>query len=192
MFTGIIIEVGKIRSVQKGNDTICEIESALKLKKGDSVSVDGVCLTVIQKKKDSFVVEISGDTRKRTTLNKIRVGTEVNLEPPLKVGDYLSGHLVTGHVDTVTKIKRRLIKAKDHIYYFEIPKKGREYIIPLGSVAIDGISLTVKEVTERDFSVVIIPQTLKVTTIGKKKVGSPVNIEYDIIIRYIKRWNSTS
>ncbi|HIE05329.1 MAG TPA: riboflavin synthase [bacterium (Candidatus Stahlbacteria)] len=192
MFSGIVVEVGKIRKVVRKSLIRLEIVSNLDLTIGDSVSVDGVCLTVVKRTKGYFAVEISQDTANRTTLKKISTGKEVNLEPPLRVGDYLSGHFVSGHVDTTSRIIRKRKIDGEFIYTFSIPKGGVDYLIPMGSITIDGISFTVKEVERNYFSVTVIPQTIKSTTIGNKKVGDLVNIEYDLIARYLKQWTSRS
>ncbi|RKX69459.1 riboflavin synthase [candidate division WOR-3 bacterium] len=192
MFTGIIAEVGRIGKVVRGQIQRVTIESRLRFKIGDSVAVDGVCLTVVDLAPSSFTVEISQDTGKRTTLGALKTGDLVNLEPPLKVGDYLSGHFVTGHIDAVTRIVARRRYGNEYHYHFQIPKGGEDYIIPLGSVAIDGISLTIKEIRGQIFTVTIIPETMKRTTLGAKRRGDRVNIEYDLIARYLRRWTLRS
>lgn len=190
MFTGIITEIGRIKNVVHKRIMKVEIESRLTLKIGDSISVDGVCLTVVEKKKNSLIVEVSQDTAQRTTLRNLSANKNVNLELPLKANDYLSGHFVLGHIDTTAKIAKKRKTGNEFSYSFLIPEGGKDYIVPLGSIAIDGISLTVKEVTRREFNVTIIPETIRATTIGSKKVGDLVNLEYDLIARYVKKWNS--
>jgi riboflavin synthase len=198
MFTGIIEEIGKIEEISKHGHNLklkikaSKILSDLKariprLEIGDSINVNGACQTVIETDTGSFTVEAVEETQKKTTLGQLKRNDLVNLERSLRFSDRLGGHLVTGHVDCVGKIKSIVKKEGSFLYEFELPEKYLAYLVGKGSVAVDGISLTVVEVLEDSFSVSIIPFTLKNTTLGTKKVGDLVNIETDLIGKYVER-----
>ncbi|MFC1647635.1 riboflavin synthase [Patescibacteria group bacterium] len=184
MFTGIVKELGIIKSLKKEADKlIATIESDQKFNVDDSVSVNGVCSTVILVGDGSFTVEYMPETLKITDITKWNEGDKVNLEPPLTLGDKLNGHFVQGHVDTTAKI------TKIHKNEFEIafPKEFSKYIAIKGSISVDGISLTISNISKNTFTVSLIPHTLKNTTLGFKNEGDLVNIEVDMISRYLKR-----
>lgn len=188
MFTGIIQEIGTIEKIDKGGDWTVWISASLSLTElpiGTSVSCDGICLTVIEKTDRCFVVQLSAETVQKTTARWWQVGTLVNIERSLRMGDEMGGHLVSGHVDGVLKIISRDEENDSIRYQFEIPAEFALYLAPKGSIALDGISLTVNEVDGTVFGVNIIPHTQKETTIGEKKVGSLMNFEIDQIARYV-------
>lgn len=191
MFTGIVEEVGAIRHIDSRSGyqrtTIAATQVLDGVKIGDSISVEGVCHTVVAFDTETFVVESVAETLKRTTLGRFRVGTQVNLERSLKLGDRLDGHMVAGHIDGVGKIVARRESSDNVIFEFEVPDALAPYIAEKGSVAIDGVSLTVVSVTKRTFAVSIIPHTLAVTTLSKKRLGDQVNLEVDMIARYLER-----
>lgn len=155
---------------------------------GDSVSVDGVCLTAVEVAKNRVSVELSAETLRRTTLGSKRPGDRCNLERPLRLGARLGGHLVTGHIDGVGSVVDVKPEAQGLWVTIEAPAEVMRYIVAKGSVAVDGISLTVAEVESEAFSVAIIPHTAEVTTIGSARSGSRVNIEADIIGKYVERF----
>jgi len=191
MFTGIVEELGKIERVDSRGDISSFLISAQKVKEdlkvGDSIAIDGVCLTVVAVKGDAFQVEAIPETLKQTTLKLLKAGNKVNLERPLKVGARLGGHFLSGHVDGVGEI---MGKTGEHSLNLKIlpPAGTKKYLVSQGSVGVDGISLTVKEVGESFFTVDIIPHTLSATTLSEKKVGDKVNIEVDLLGKYVENF----
>lgn len=192
MFSGIIEETGKLRGVKKtsGSGEIdIEARKVLEgMKIGDSVSVNGACLTVTKIEKDGFKADLSQETIRKTNLGRLSQLEPVNLERPLKLNQGLSGHLVTGHIDGVGRILSRKMEGKELVLEVEAPPGISEYLIPKGSIAIDGISLTLTETKKDRFKVVIIPHTVEVTNLKHKKVGSQLNLEADIIGKYVKKF----
>ena len=190
MFTGLIEDIGEIVQIgKKGNSFQISIKSSLdKISIGDSISVDGVCLTVVAVDKNIFIVEVSPETLKRTTLSERKRGELVNLERALQLSDRLGGHLVTGHIDGTAIIKSITKKQNSIIIKITTPPEIIRYLVVKGSVGLDGISLTVNEIQGNDFIVNIIPHTAQVTTIGKKRVGDKVNIETDLIGKYVEKF----
>ena len=192
MFTGIIVATGRVSSIlDKGGDLELGIEAgALDLARvvlGDSVSVQGACLTVTRLAAGAFFADVSRETMAKTTLGTLTPGSRVNLEPSLRAGDALGGHMVSGHVDAVGTLTAAHRDARSWRMQFELPVSLMRFVAPKGSICIDGISLTVNEVAERRFDVNIIPHTYEVTTLGEHAVGSGVNIEIDVIARYLDR-----
>ena len=191
MFTGIVEEVGTIRRVEARagyrRTTIAAQQVLDGIKTGDSIAIDGACHTVVQFDARTFAVESVAETLRRTTLGDSRMGSRVNLERSLKLGDRLDGHLVAGHVDGVGRVKRRVESAAQVAFEFEVPRDLAPYIAEKGSVAVDGISLTVVSVTACTFSIAAIPHTLAVTTLSEKYPGDRVNLEVDMIARYLDR-----
>ncbi|MBN1621624.1 MAG: riboflavin synthase [Endomicrobiales bacterium] len=188
MFTGIIEDLGKV--INSGRSSIT-IQTRLDgIKTGDSVAVNGVCLTATSaiKSKNSFIIEfdISPETLQKTNLGQVKPGSRINVENSLKVGDKLSGHFVSGHVDDVGKILKIQQENNSYVFTFAVSEKLLIYVAPKGSVSIDGISLTVVNRTEKSFSVAVIPHTYKNTTLGFKKPGDPVNIETDMFAKYVE------
>lgn len=191
MFTGIIEEVGTIGSVRRGGKAFeLDVKAHRVLegtRVGDSIAVDGVCLTVTSLHELGFRVDVMPETVSRTTLHSLKPGSKVNLERALRLSDRLGGHLVAGHIDGTGKIMER--KSEDNSEWFRIEAGGEilRYIVEKGSVAVDGISLTVVDVDKRSFKVSVIPLTQTETTILLKRTGDHVNIECDIIGKYIEK-----
>ncbi len=190
MFTGIITDVGAVRSVRGQGDVRLEIETRYDMSSvqaGASICCSGVCLTVIDKGSDWFAVTVSGETLARTTIGDWKDGTLVNLERALKVGDELGGHIVSGHIDGVASVVS-VTPAKDsRRIEFQVPEALRGFMAEKGSVALDGVSLTVNEVAGNRFAVNVIPHTLAVTTFGAAEPGGRVNLEVDMLARYVAR-----
>ena len=191
MFTGIIEELGRIKEISaKGSNLRLRIKVSKVLnglKVGDSININGACQTVIETDADSFTVEAVEETLRKTNLGQLKRNDLVNLERPLRFSDRLGGHLVTGHIDCLGKIKSTAKKDGSFLYEFELPEKYLVYLVEKGSAAVDGISLTLVEVLQDSFSVSIIPFTLENTTLGTKGVGDLVNIETDMIGKYVER-----
>ncbi len=191
MFTGIIEEMGAVKAVGKtlqGSGVTILAKAVLEgLKIGDSVTVNGVCLTVVGRNDTEIKADISPETMKVTTLGSLKAGDPVNLERAMRLGDRLGGHLVTGHVDGVGTIRARAQDADAYQIMIEAPRDVLRYCVPKGSVTVDGISLTINAVNDRGFRVTVIPHTAKVTTLGIKQIGDTVNVETDLIGRYVER-----
>ncbi|MBI5559672.1 MAG: riboflavin synthase [Deltaproteobacteria bacterium] len=194
MFTGIIETIGTVKSVEKkGGSAKIAIISPFKgggLKAGDSIAVDGACLTVTGFKGEQFTADVSEETIRKTTLGSLKTGDRVNLERPLTPLKPLGGHIVTGHIDCVGELKDKSSSGDYATLGFAIPAEFQRLVVYKGSVAVDGISLTVAKITESGFTVALIPHTLETTTISDKKTGSKVNIETDIIGKYVERFLS--
>ncbi len=191
MFTGLIESTGEIVQIGKrGNSFQITITSRLSFDNSDigaSVSVDGVCLTVVAVDRNLFTVEVSPETLERTTLSERKRGDLVNLERALRLSDRLGGHLVTGHVDGIGVIRSITKKLNSIVIKISTPIEITRYLVVKGSVGLDGISLTINEIQGNDFLVNIIPHTAQVTTIGKKRIGDRVNIETDLIGKYVAK-----
>ncbi len=192
MFTGIIVALGRIATLEpRGGDVRLGIEAdALDLSRtrlGDSISVQGVCLTVIGLDTARFDTDVSRETLSKTTLGRLRGGDVVNLEPALRAGDPLGGHLVSGHVDGVGTLVSAREDARSWRMEFELPAALARYVAAKGSICLDGVSLTVNAVQGRRFDVNIIPHTFEVTSLGRRRVGDEVNVEIDLIARYLDR-----
>ncbi len=190
MFTGIVTDLGRVRAVLPGGDTGYEIETHYDIATiaiGASIACSGVCLTAIELGKTWFRVQASAETLARSTLGNWRVGAPVNLERSLKLGDELGGHLVAGHVDGVGRLVSQRGEGDSIRLIFEAPAALAPGIAAKGSIAVDGVSLTVNEVTGARFGVNIIPHTRAVTTLGSLKAGDPVNLELDLVARYVAR-----
>jgi riboflavin synthase len=192
MFTGIISSVGRIISKVEGEgDLELGIDAAAldlhRIAVGDSVSVQGVCLTVTRKEGTRFYADVSRETMAKTTLGAIGPGSKVNLEPSLRAGEPLGGHLVSGHVDAVGKLRILTQDARSWRMEFELPVSLMRFVASKGSICVNGVSLTVNNVAGCRFDVNIIPHTLEVTMLGEIKVDDGVNIEIDVIARYLER-----
>ncbi|HEV7614473.1 MAG TPA: riboflavin synthase [Steroidobacteraceae bacterium] len=196
MFTGIITATGLVTSLaDRGGDLELGVDTtagaaALDLHRiaiGDSVSVEGTCLTVTRKEGMRFYADVSRETLVKTTLGTLRPGSRVNLEPSLRAGDALGGHMVSGHVDAVGTLRTRVQDARSWRMEFELPVSLMRFVAAKGSVCVNGVSLTVNKVDGSRFDVNLIPHTLKVTTLGELKVGDGVNVEIDVIARYLDR-----
>lgn len=190
MFTGIVEELGTVRSIQrKSEGATLEIQASEVLTDanvGDSIAVDGACLTIVSLTPTVFATDISAETLRRTTLGKRTVGEQVNLERSLRLSDRLGGHLVLGHVDEVATICAWKDEGDASLMWVTISDTTRRYITYKGSVTVDGISLTVSSVSEDSFEVALVPHTKQVTTLGTKRNGASVNIEVDLIARYLE------
>lgn len=196
MFTGIVTDVGRVRAVRDTNrDRRFEIETAYDLSSvdiGASISHSGCCLTVVDKGDDWFAVEVSGETLSLTTLGDWRAGTATNLERAARVGDELGGHIVSGHVDGVGEVASVTPEGGSHRVVIRAPEALKRFIAAKGSITVEGVSLTVNEVEDSTFGVNLIPHTWEVTTLGRLKVGDRVNLEIDMLARYLARWQETA
>lgn len=196
MFTGIVTDVGRIRAVRETNrDLRLEVETRFDLSTvdlGASISHAGCCLTVVEKGEDWFAVEVSGETLALTTLGQWREGTPVNLERAARVGDELGGHIVSGHVDGIGEVLSVASEGGSHRVRIQAPRPLHRFIAPKGSITVDGVSLTVNEVEDDVFGVNLIPHTWDVTTLGRLQPGSRVNLEIDMLARYLARWRETA
>ena len=192
MFTGIIEGVGKVEKITQNTKnrsafqmTVDLGKNAKGLKVGQSVALNGVCLSATKISKNKCDFQMIDETIKKTNLGNLIEGTKVNIERSLKVGDRMEGHFVLGHVDGVAIIKKIEKKPKEIKVWFEIPKNLAKFVVKKGSIAIDGISLTVVDVTKNKASVCLIPHTMNVTNFQSKKIGDKINIETDILGKYI-------
>lgn len=196
MFTGIITDIGKVRAIQDTNrDRRFEIETAYDLATidiGASIAHSGCCLTVVEKGRGWFAVEVSGESLSLTTLDQWAVGGRINLERATKVGDELGGHIVSGHVDGLGEVVSVTVEGGSHRVKVRVPRPLHRYIAPKGSIAVEGVSLTVNEVEDDVFGVNIIPHTWDVTTLGQLVAGTKVNLEIDVLARYAARWQETA
>ncbi len=193
MFTGLIERVGKIVRIQPlapGKKFLISPGKDFETAAGDSVAVDGTCFTVTGRQGDSFWVEVSPESLSRSTIGKQRIGGKVNLERPLRPSDRLGGHFVLGHVDGIGSIKKLAKPAGFLEIEIEAERDLEKYLVEKGSIAVDGISLTINKVKGPVFSLMLIPETLKRTTLAEKKIGDPVNLETDIIGKYVERFLS--
>jgi len=197
MFTGIVQEIGEIRRIEalagaggasdRRIEVACSIIPRERLELGASVSVDGVCLTVAAHGAGSFFADVSGETLSVTTLAAREAGARVNLEPALRAGDSLGGHWVSGHVDGIAEVVSTAGDARSLRVELAAPDDLARYIARKGSVTLDGVSLTVNDVTGSKFSINLIPHTLEVTTLGRLKPGTKMNLEIDLLARYVER-----
>ena len=196
MFTGIVTDIGRIRSVRETNrDLRIEVETACDLATipmGASIAHAGCCLTVVDKGDNWFAVEVSGESLAKTTLGRWREGTRVNLERPARAGDELGGHIVSGHVDGVGEVASIEAEGGSHRVRIRAPRPLHRFIAPKGSITVEGVSLTVNDVEDEVFGVNLIPHTWEVTTLGQLKPGDPVNLEIDMLARYLARWQETA
>ncbi len=196
MFTGIITDVGRVRAVRDTDrDRRFEIETRFDLSTleiGASVAHAGCCLTVVEKGEGWFAVEVSGETLDVTTLDEWQVGRRVNLERAARVGDELGGHIVSGHVDGVGEVTSVAEEGGSHRVRVRVPKPLHRYVAPKGSITVEGVSLTVNEVEDDVFGVNLIPHTWDVTTLGELEPGRRVNLEIDMLARYLARWRETA
>lgn len=191
MFTGLIQDIGTIRKIERrGSAAVLNIASKLvadELQLGESIAVNGACLTVVRWDGDNFTADVSPESLDCTTLGALQPGSSVNLERALRLCDRLGGHMVSGHVDCVAQVNKRYQDNNAVRFELSVPESSMRYLVEKGSVAIDGISLTVNSVSKDSFSVAIIPHSLEMTTLKDKKVGDWVNIETDILGRYVER-----
>ena len=196
MFTGIVTDVGRVRAIRDTNrDRRFEIETGFDVGSidiGASISHAGVCLTVVEKGEGWFAVEVSGETLAVTTLGDWREGRRVNLERAARVGDELGGHIVSGHVDGIGEVVGVEEEGGSHRVRIRVPQPLHRFVAPKGSITVEGVSLTVNEVEGDIFGVNLIPHTWDVTTLGELKPGSRVNLEIDMLARYLARWRETA
>jgi riboflavin synthase len=196
MFTGIVTDIGRVRSVRETNrDRRFEIETAFDLSTleiGASISHAGCCLTVVEKGADWFAVEVSGETLSLTTLDGWTEGRRINLERAARLGDELGGHIVSGHVDGIGEVISVESEGGSHRVRVRVPRPLHRFIAPKGSITVEGVSLTVNEVEDDVFGVNLIPHTWDVTTLGELKAGARVNLEIDMLARYLARWRETA
>lgn len=196
MFSGIIEETGQVADLRRGRDSMVLTVRARRVlegtRVGDSIAVDGVCLTVRTLEGDRFTADVMHETLRATTLGEMKPGDPVNLERALRLGDRLGGHLVSGHVDGTGRVLRR--REGDNAFTLEIavPEGFAPYLVPKGSVAVDGVSLTVARCGHDRFEVAVIPHTASVTTLGRRRPGDRVNLEADLIGKYVARlWEAS-
>ena len=192
MFTGIIQAVGKVEALTpQGGDLRISIDTGSlpmeSVKLGDSISVSGCCLTVIAKRDQAFDADASKETLSLTTLGGLKSGSPVNLETALTLGTPLGGHLVSGHVDGLGLVKSRREEARSVRFDIELPQDLKRYVVHKGSICVDGVSLTVNALRDNVFDVNIIPHTMSHTIFGQYRVGSRVNLEVDVVARYVER-----
>jgi len=191
MFTGIVEELGDVASITDlGDAARIAVRGATvtaDARHGDSISVSGVCLTVVDVDGDTFTADVMKETLDRSSLGALAPGAKVNLERAATLGTRLGGHLVQGHVDGVATIVDRKPSTDWEIVTFALPAGLARYVVEKGSITVDGISLTVTDVTDETFSVSLIPTTLALTTLGRKGVGDPVNLEVDVIAKYVEK-----
>ncbi len=196
MFTGIVTDVGSVRSVRETNrDRRYEIETAYDMATvdmGASISHAGCCLTVVEKGEGWFAVEVSAETLSKTTLGQWSEGAPVNLERAARLGDEMGGHIVSGHVDGLGEVLSITPEGGSHRLMIRAPKPLHRLIAPKGSITVEGVSLTVNAVEDDVFGLNIIPHTWDVTTLGRLTVGSRVNLEIDMLARYLARWQETA
>jgi riboflavin synthase len=191
MFTGIIQGKGTLaQMVRQGEEALLTFNTDLSLddvQTGDSIAVNGACLTVTRKKTRGFTADVSAETLGKTNLGLLKTGDQVNLEKALRLMDFLGGHLVLGHVDGLGRIAAKTVRTKSVLFTFEVPDQLMKYIVEKGSIAVDGISLTVNGCVRNQFHVNMIPHTAQGTTLGSKRISELVNIETDIIGKHIER-----
>jgi riboflavin synthase len=191
MFTGIIQDTGTVRKLtRKGEDALLEVTTALSLddvKIGDSIAVSGACLTVTTLEKQAFTFDVSAESLSKTTLGRLKAGDRVNLEKALRMSDFLGGHLVLGHVDCVGRIAERTARAGSVVFGIALEPGLSKYVVAKGSITVDGISLTVNSCEGARFYVNIIRHTAEKTTLQGKKAGDSVNIETDILGKYVEK-----
>ena len=191
MFTGLIEETGIVKSIrQKDGSVIFTIQGKKAVKSlhiDHSIAIEGVCLTVIKRTEKTFNVQAVEETLKKTTLGNIKAGSSVNLERPLLPSDRLGGHFVLGHVDGLGRVISLKALESSWIFWIQVPKKFSHYLIPVGSIAINGVSLTMAEVKVNSFAVSIIPHTMELTTFRLLKPGDIVNLEFDVLGKYVER-----
>lgn len=192
MFTGIIEEVGKLRelrAVEKGARITVSCGKVWKdLAVGDSVCVNGVCLTAVERGQGYFVADVSEESLRRSTLGGLARGAPLNLERALALGSRLGGHIVQGHVDGTGTLKSTRESGEGRVFAFACPRELREFMVEKGSVAVDGISLTISSLAEEEFAVAAIPHTVAATNLGEMKAGERVNLEVDIIAKYVRSY----
>jgi riboflavin synthase len=192
MFTGLIETQGVVTHVQKASGgaqiQIYAPEFGRDMALGDSIAVDGACLTVSQFQRGAFVADVSDETLSKTTLGSLHQSSKVNLERAMRLSDRMGGHMVTGHIEGVGRLLLRHPAGNSTIYQFQVPPSLMDYVVPKGSIAVDGISLTVAQIRGESFAASVVPHTESITTLKDKPIGAPVNIEVDVMDKYVKRF----
>ncbi len=192
MFNGIIFNKGKVSRIDKRKKGInLFLKSSIRLNKnniGDSISCDGVCLTLISFKKNILEFYLSKETLDKSNFKHIKIGNEVNLEAPLKFGQKISGHICQGHVDTVAKVIKLKKVDKTYVFEFKLPVKFKNSLVPKASILVNGVSLTISKIKKQSFEIWIIPHTLKLTNLNNLKKNAIVNVEIDILSKYVKKY----
>ena len=190
MFTGIIESlgtVGEIAGTDEGRRLVVEADLAPELKAGDSISVNGVCLTVTEQVDSSFSLDVVSETLRRTNLGALLVADRVNLERPLRADGRLDGHVVQGHVDTFGAVSSVTSEGMGRRIAIDVSPRYRRYLVERGSIAVDGVALTIAGVTDTGFEAALIPFTLQVTNLGLRQAGQQVNLEFDVLAKYLER-----
>ena len=191
MFTGIVEELGEVTALAERSDSVrLTVRGPLVLegaRRGDSVAVNGVCLTVVDTDGETFTADVMRETLDRSALGALAAGSPVNLERPMRLGGRLGGHLVQGHVDGTGRIEQRTASEHWEVVRISLPPDLERYVVHKGSITVDGVSLTVASVGPAEFTVSLIPTTLAMTTLGRKRVGDPVNLEVDVVAKYVER-----
>ena len=187
MFTGIVEEVGTVRTASPSQLVVAAARVLEETKKGDSIAINGACLTVTEVSPDSFSVDVMPETLRRTNLGALRPGDRVNLERPLAVGGRMGGHFVQGHVDGMGKVLSAMPENKALLVKYEAPPEIMRYVVEKGFIAVDGVSLTVVECNATSFKVSLVAYTLENTNLGQRRPGDVVNLEVDIIAKYVER-----
>ena len=186
MFTGLVAGKGVVRGLAHGRVEV-ETPLAAELGQGDSIAVNGVCLTAVERGNGSFAAEVMPETLRRTSLAPLEIGDEVNLELPLRVGDRLGGHMVQGHVDGTGSVASVTEEGNSRVVRIEAAEALLRYVVEKGSIAVDGVSLTVSAVDDLAFEVSLIPETLERTTLGAAVAGRTVNLEVDVLAKYVEK-----
>jgi len=191
MFTGIVEELGEIVAIERGTESaVVTVRGPLVTEdatQGSSIAVNGVCLTVVEHDLETFSVDVMAETLNRSCLGRLQAGALVNLERAMTANTRFGGHIVQGHVDGTAQILARLPGDRWEVVQFTLPPEVSRYVVEKGSITVDGVSLTVSNVTDETFSVSLIPTTLELTTLGRKVVGDIVNLEVDVIAKYVER-----
>ncbi len=191
MFTGIIEDLGSVESLKlQSKGGVIKLRTSMptaKIKLGESIAVSGVCLTVVAKSRGRFAMDVSAETLRRSTLGALKPGDRVNLERCLTLDKLLGGHLVAGHIDGVSHVASIRSEGGARLFTFEAPASEARYLVEKGSVALDGVSLTIFSIHGRTFCCELIPHTLKVTTLGARRPGDAVNFESDLLVKYVER-----
>ena len=190
MFTGIIEDLGAVDQIKRSNDgAIISVRTSLptaRISIGESIAVSGCCLTVVRKTRGTITMDVSVETLRRTILGELKSGDRVNLERCLTLNKLLGGHLVSGHVDGIGRVVAIASEGESRLYTFEVGTSQRRYLVEKGSIALDGVSLTIFGIHGGRFKVALIPHTLKMTTLGYKAVGSTINVESDMLVKYVE------
>jgi riboflavin synthase len=190
LFTGLVAGKGVVRALSGGRLEV-KTELAAELAPGDSIAVNGVCLTAVERSNGSFAADVMPETLRRTSLEPLAEGDEVNLELPLRAGDRLGGHVMQGHVDGTGRVESVTDDGNSRLVRIQAPAELLRYVVQKGSIAVDGVSLTVSAVDDQAFEVSLIPETLERTTLGATAAGRTVNLEVDLLAKYVEKLAAT-